>query len=374
MMRRALLLALVACGPPHNSPTPTPTPTQAAPIDAAPASQEEVLAAIQKAMNELTPAVQGCWAAAATAHFDIAGEVAAQIDVKPAGAHALIVRDSAHDDVLAACIVALLEKYPYAPPLRGQSFQLPFQFQAPDGQSVIDRRLVSWKGQDKISIAVLLDQANTGNAAAAMYELAIASHGATPMRIADRAELWYFLGPARAKWGTTDERVAAGDMLYVPKGAARALEALDSDVHALLVLVPGGREGAARAGALPMREASMGTTAIEPVLVRGSTAKTYGPATIYVEEASAKGTPLAASVLQLAGGAKVPEHVHDRETELLYVLSGSGTMTVAGKDVAVTATSAIQIPAGTKHAFAAAEPVRAVQIYTPAGPEQRFKK
>src|SRR5207249_64990 len=96
--------------------------------DAAVVSQDEVLAAIQKAMNELTPAVQTCWAAAATDHYEIAGELAAQIDVTPKGAHALIVRDSVNDDRLAACLVALLEKYQYAPPLRGQSFQLPFEF------------------------------------------------------------------------------------------------------------------------------------------------------------------------------------------------------------------------------------------------------
>jgi quercetin dioxygenase-like cupin family protein len=375
------MIAVAACGAAQTGTgtaagtgTGTSTGVSTPPPPDAAVSQDEVLAAIQKAMNELTPAVQGCWAAAATEHFDIAGELAAQIDVKPGATHAAIVRDSAHDDALAACVVALLEKYPYAPPLRGQSFQLPFEFKAPDGQSVIDRRMVSWRGQDKLSIAVLLDANNSGNPAASLLEVAIAANGATPTRIADRAEVWYFLGPARARWGTKDERVAAGDMLYVPKGGARSIEALDQDVHAVLALVPGGREGAARAGALPMREASMGTSSIEPVLLRGSTATTYGPATIYLDDSVAKATPLAASILQLPGGAKVPEHVHDKETEILYVLAGSGTMTIAGKDIQVTSTSVIQIPPNTKHAFSAAEPVRAVQFYTPAGPEQRFKK
>ena len=383
---RWLLVALAACGHAAPAPAATSTSTSTPPTDAA-VSQEEVLAAIQKAMNDLVPAVQGCWAKAATDHYDIAGELAAQVDVTPTATHALIVRDSAHEDALAACVVALLEKYPYAPPLRGQTFQLPFEFKAPDGQSVIDRRLVSWKGQDKISIAVLLDQNNTGNAAASLLEVAIAAHGATPARIADRAELWYFLGPAEVSWpkpgmepgglrpsGGVDERVGAGDMLYVPKGATRVISALDSDVHVVLALVPGGREGAARAGALPMREASATPPAIEPMLVRASSAKTYGPATIYLDETISKATPLAASVLQLPGGAKVPEHTHAHETEMLYMLTGSGTITIGGTDLAVTPTSAIQIPPNIKHAFTAAEPVRAVQIYTPAGPEQRFKK
>jgi len=33
----------------------------------------------------------------------------------------------------------------------------------------------------------------------------------------------------------------------------------------------------------------------------------------------------------------------------------------------------IQIPPNTKHAFAASADFRAIQVYTPAGPEQRFK-
>ncbi|HET9624096.1 MAG TPA: cupin domain-containing protein, partial [Kofleriaceae bacterium] len=69
----------------------------------------------------------------------------------------------------------------------------------------------------------------------------------------------------------------------------------------------------------------------------------------------------------------VPEHVHARESELLYILAGGGTMTVNGVALPVTPTSVVQIPAGARHAFTATSDVRAVQVYTPGGPEQRFK-
>ena len=48
-------------------------------------------------------------------------------------------------------------------------------------------------------------------------------------------------------------------------------------------------------------------------------------------------------------------------------------MKIAGLDVAVVPTSVVQVPANTKHGFACAKEVHALQIYTPAGPEQRFK-
>jgi quercetin dioxygenase-like cupin family protein len=160
--------------------------------------------------------------------------------------------------------------------------------------------------------------------------------------------------------------------MFVPAKSMRDVRAADADVRAVLVYVPGGREGTARAGALEARDASKGEGKTK--LLRASEAKTYGPATIYLDDTLLKGTPLAASVLQLPAGATVAEHVHAKETEMLYVLAGSGTMTVAGVQLPVTSTSVVQIPMNTKHSFTAKDAVKAVQIYTPAGPEQRFKK
>jgi quercetin dioxygenase-like cupin family protein len=210
-------------------------------------------------------------------------------------------------------------------------------------------------------VAVYLDESNTGNGDASMFGVKLTA--ATGPRTTDRAELWYFLAP-----GTVDgQPVAAGDMAYVPAKAARDI----GPTEAVVFVVPGGHEGSARAGALPTPSAAKGGGA---KLFPAAGAKTYGPATIFVEPARVKGVPFAASLLTLPKGATVPEHVHARETEMLYVLAGAGTMTIAGTQVSVTPTSVIQIPPNTKHAFTATEDVRAVQLYTPPGPEQRFKK
>lgn len=371
-MRRCLLV-LAACShpaapPPTPAPTPTPAPAPVAAVDAA-VTDDEKLAAIQKAMNDLDEAAQQCWAAAATARFDIEGELTAQIDIgrDAKTSKATIVRDTAHDKTLATCLADLLSGWQYAPPLYGQTIQIPFKFTAPDGQSVIDRRLVPFAGQGAVSVAVLLDENNTGNEAASMFAVKIAGSGTTGIRKADRTELWYFQSPAKVD----GKPVAAGDMAMVPGNAAREIASDKGPVDAVLITVPGGREGAARAGALPTPPAEKaGGARVFPA----SGAKTYGPATIYVEPAIEKTTPLAASILSLPKGASVPEHVHAKETEVLYVLAGAGTMTIAGTQVPVTSTSVIQIPPNIKHAFTASEDVRAVQIYTPAGPEQRFKK
>ena len=386
-MRALVAIALAACSQPAPAPT-KPTPTTdpvgpaVVPVDAPAISQEEKLAAIQKAMNELDEAAQGCWAAAATDRFDIEGELTLMIEIAATGSKATVVTDTARNAKLATCVTQLLGAYRWAPPLYGDTIQLPFRFRAPDGQSVIDRQLVEWHGQQGTSVAVLLDENNTGNGTASMFEVAIAPRSGTGMRVADRAELWYFLGEVEVKYpvksrteignieGTISWLAKAGSMMFVAAGSAREVIARVPDTHAVVVIVPGGREGSARAGALPTATKPTNTTTVK-MLEKG---QPFGPATIFLDASIVKGTPLAASVLQLAAAAKVPEHVHAKETELLYILEGSGTMTINGQDVAVTPTSVIQIPPNTKHAFAAHSAVRAVQIYTPSGPEQRFKK
>ena len=357
--------------------------------DAAEAPEEERLAAIQKAMNELDEGAQECWAAAATDRFDLAGELVARIAIGRPQTRVTFVRNTTGSGKLAGCMLMVLAAYRWAPPLDGQTIQLPFRFRAPDGQNVIDRRMVVQSVQGKVAVSVLLDEQNTGNGAASMFAVAIEAGGATGMRIAERSELWYFLRPVAvgAPGAARPRAVAAGDMMYVPAGAARDViavppespktDALNSP-HAVVVIAPGGREGAARAGALPTPELTRNRAAVAgPVHLPASAARRYprpaGAVTIFAEPATTRAKDLAATIIELPKGGAIPEHVHAGESELLFLLAGSGTMTVKGVPLAVLSTTVVQIPPSTPHAFSAAEDVRAVQIYTPAGPEQRFK-
>lgn len=74
-------------------------------------------------------------------------------------------------------------------------------------------------------------------------------------------------------------------------------------------------------------------------------------------------------------GASVPEHAHDGSAEILFIQSGAVDMTINGDHVPAGAGDAIYIPAGAKHSarvLGDREPLRAVQIYLPPGPEQRY--
>nr|MBA2539747.1 hypothetical protein [Deltaproteobacteria bacterium] len=110
----ALLAVLGGC-PGPGKPLPPPGSVGAAPADgAAPpstedareVSQEEKLAAIQKAMNELDEAAQGCWAAAAVERFDIEGEIAAIIEIEAAKSKVTLARNTTNNRKLASCLSA----------------------------------------------------------------------------------------------------------------------------------------------------------------------------------------------------------------------------------------------------------------------------
>lgn len=80
-------------------------------------------------------------------------------------------------------------------------------------------------------------------------------------------------------------------------------------------------------------------------------------------------------VLSASPKASIAEHSHNG-WESLAVLSGTGSMTLAGTKQAVKAGTVFQIPKATKHAYAGSggDPLLAIQLYTPSGPERRFYK
>ncbi|MEZ4363454.1 MAG: cupin domain-containing protein [Kofleriaceae bacterium] len=379
------LAAALACSAPAGPRPPAPARAAAAPAPAASEQeqQEERLAAIQHAMNELDEGAQLCWASAAAVDgYQLAGEQAFDIDIGAAGATVTVARDNTRDARLLTCMRALLAGYGWAAPLRGQTIRLPFAFRAPSGQSVIDRRLVPSLGQGpapQLRVAVLLDEQNTGNDAASMLEVELAAGASTQLRRATRAEAWALLTPALLTDGHgAPQRLEAGDMVLVPAGGVRGLTATTAPLRAVLVLTPGGEERIARQGTLPTPLLPAGapapTAAQRPIVVRtaDATATSRG-VTIYLDPPRTGHPELSASRLTLPAGAAVPSHQHERETELLYVLEGAGALTVGGVPVAVTPTSVLQLPASVPHAFTSTAPVRALQFYTPGGPEQRFK-
>lgn len=71
----------------------------------------------------------------------------------------------------------------------------------------------------------------------------------------------------------------------------------------------------------------------------------------------------------------VPEHIHPQSAEVLWIVDGAGTMRLGDREKTIQPGTFVFVPAGTLHGFVpdGSRPLFAYQIYTPAGPEQRFK-
>jgi quercetin dioxygenase-like cupin family protein len=74
-------------------------------------------------------------------------------------------------------------------------------------------------------------------------------------------------------------------------------------------------------------------------------------------------------------GAAVAEHVHPLELEAVYVLSGTGRMTIREQSFDIKPGSAVYVPPNTPHSFTntGKEVVEVIHTYAPGGPEERFK-
>jgi len=79
---------------------------------------------------------------------------------------------------------------------------------------------------------------------------------------------------------------------------------------------------------------------------------------------------------RLEGTAPVAEHVHESSWEILCAVEAAGMLTLDGKPSRVGSRSIVADPPNTRHSWKPDDGSKlvAIQLYTPPGPEQRFKK
>lgn len=386
-----------ACGsstsaPPPVTPAPLPdTAESAGPSETTEPEDAPQIAFIEKAVNQMNGPVHQCWARGAADDFRLQGEVVLKLTLgeKTTAESVEVLSDSTGDAVLVGCLTELWKLYAWEDAVfdPGDAIQLPpFQFGAPRAQFVVSSDHVAGAAMGdaepgKSSRArVLLHPRNTGNGAVSLAMVEMAKGMQVGLHQHDTAEVVYVLAGSGTASGLAKRPVpiAAGDGLYFAPGAAHGFES-KGDLVLLIGYGPAGPEQAM------LGESYAGTVALKrPGRLRGkrvatARSKAYpilggkGSARILFDAASAADKALSLGALTIEGGAEVPAHIHDGSTEVLLILEGTGSMTIAGEEMPVAAGDAIQVPSGIEHAFTAESQVKAVQMYTPSGPEQRFK-
>ncbi len=95
-----------------------------------------------------------------------------------------------------------------------------------------------------------------------------------------------------------------------------------------------------------------------------------GAARLFLDGSTA---PLALDEVTAPKDTKIPSHRHAGSEEILYVLEGRGSTTIDGETFTIAPGDVIRIPANVEHSLVVTSALRAIQIYSPSGPEQRFK-
>lgn len=388
-----LALGAAACG---SGPAKGPNkvgPGTTAPPDAGPDVEALQIQTIAGALNEFGPAVHTCWARAAADDFKVSGQLILDLTIQDGGlATVSVTTDEVQDEVLSECLVSLWSAYRWPPSfVAGDRIQLPpFEFVAPDAQYVVasDHVAIATRSVPAVKMQNILHKANTGNGAASVARLRYAPGTKIALHSHPSAQIFFVLsGDASIANIGKSQRVSAGSAVYVPAGTLHGFtEVGEAPLDTLQFFVPGGPEE----GLFDDGNPSEHTTYLKSKLPK------RGPRPLVRSVADAEALPILGGKAEvrilfdasISGdksaylgamvakpGVVVPLHRHSESSEYLFVIEGDAEMTVAGKVIPVRAGDGIQIPPGVEHGvtISGGADFKAIQLYSPAGPEQRFK-
>jgi quercetin dioxygenase-like cupin family protein len=134
---------------------------------------------------------------------------------------------------------------------------------------------------------------------------------------------------------------------------------------------PAGKQSGSSGVPAPLELAVATLAKLEPVALPGGKARVR----MAFEPGGTGQTNCYFGLLEADPGAETPRHEHAGSEEILFVLSGGGELTIGSEKMPFGPDEAIYIPEGQPHAarFVGPDKTLMLQLYAPAGPEQRFK-
>jgi quercetin dioxygenase-like cupin family protein len=254
------------------------------------------------------------------------------------------------------------------------------------------------------SVKLLVDEATMRARQASLSLLTVAPASRIAMHKHPCTEILYVLkGHARilSQPGTPPEKLDEGMAIFIPPGAPHVIENMGRQTpvvmldyftpmgpervyrdptdaigrNAFVVIRGSGDPGGPASGmAAPVAFEIATTAKVAPILVAGVGG---GKARVRMlfEPANTGRTSAYLGVLEADPGAEIPRHAHPGSAEVLYVVSGGGELTVGSEKIPFGPDEAIHLPENQPHAakFTGPDKTIMIQLYAPAGPEQRFK-
>jgi quercetin dioxygenase-like cupin family protein len=377
--------------------------------------------------------VNRCFEKALADSLDVGGKIELAVDVGDNGhvTKTSPALDEAQSPVLLACLEASAATWSFAGIDAGSTVIVPLSFDSQPAQFSIKAadapdhgpaapaatgtgaKPAKGNGKKKpgatagplFSVKLLVDEKTMRARQASLSILTVAPASRIAMHKHPVAEILYVLkGHARilSQPGTPPEKLDEGMAIYIPIGAPHAIENMGRQSSAVMLdyFVPMGPErvyrdptdpagrnafevlhGAASTPAGP--SAGAGTPPAPPVGFVVVNAAKVAPITIaggkahvrklFTRENTGKESAYL-GILEAEPGLLIPSHTHPTSAEILYVVSGSGVVNIGVEPVALEPDLAIHIPEGQPHLvqFSGPDKTVMIQLYAPAGPEQRF--
>jgi quercetin dioxygenase-like cupin family protein len=378
---------------------------------AQPKSEEgRVAEVLQSALVAHGADVNRCFERALADTLDVAGKVELAVDVGDGGrvTKAAPAIDEVKSPILLACLEESAATWTLAGIDPGSTVIVPLSFEGQTNQFSIKvsdapahgppprRKGMPGGGAPAVgppfSIKLLVDEATMHAQKASLAQLTISPANRIAMHRHPGAEILYVTkGHARVVGprGVAPEKLDEGTAIFIPPGMPHALENMVRTAPAVMlqVFAPPGPERVYRDPADPT-----GRAAFE--VIRDPSRATAPEGAHFTVARKGEGLPLGGGkgrvhilfdesvtgsdaaylgIQEVNPGAVIPRHTHEGSAEILYVESGGGELTVGSEKVPFGADQVLHIPEDQPHAARFAERTVMIQVYAPAGPEQRFK-
>ncbi len=377
---------------------------------------------LQSALVAHGAEVNRCFERALADTLDVAGKIELSVDVGAGGkvTKAAPALDEVKSPVLLACLETSALGWTLMGIDPGSTVVVPLTFQGQAAQFTIKvadapdhgppapavnkkKPAGSPAPTPPFSVKLLVDEATVHAQKVAVAQLTVAPANRIALHRHPGAELLYVLrGHARVLGapGVAPEKLDEGMAIYIPPSMPHAIENMGRQTPAVLleVFVPPGpekvyrdpKDPAARAAFEVLHDPKVANAqAADGTPAKFVVATPSAAAALPVFGGKAKVTPLLdvahtgnkaiyLGKLEAEPGTEVPRNAHAGADEILFLAAGTGELTVGSEKFPVEAPEAIYIPAGQPHAAkftgtTGTDRAELVQIFAPAGPEDRYK-
>jgi quercetin dioxygenase-like cupin family protein len=369
--------------------------------------------AIERTLQRHGAEVHRCFEVALADRLDVAGKLDVEVEVGDGGKVTSAKAVSPTDEVgpeLSGCLLASAASWEVDGIEPGAAVVLPFSFAGQANQFVVKAADVPDRGpgvgkknpsgrriEPPFTVKVLADPVNVRAEHVSLTLLNIGPASRVAMHRHPRSAKVLFLIKGKARVlgpkGMPPQKMDEGTAVFLPAGFPHVIENMGRQRRAVFLqaFAPPGPEKVYRdphdpEGRVDFEVIRDPTRAKAPSPARGRVVarasgevKTVplpggkGGARILFDEKNT-GTPaLSVALLDLERGAELARQEHPGTTELIYVLDGGGTLTVGSESHRFGSAEVLHIPADQPHTVKFGEKSAVIQIFAPAGPEQRAR-